>query len=89
MDPVIKKTEERLEWLSSDEETRRRYEMRENSRIELNSILHELNVAKDKGKNEGEIEVAKEMLRAGMSRETISSLTKLSLHEIDDLADKL
>ncbi|HEX7055676.1 MAG TPA: PD-(D/E)XK nuclease family transposase [Bacilli bacterium] len=39
MDPIIRKAEERLEWLSSDEETRRMYEFRENSRIERNSLM--------------------------------------------------
>lgn len=86
MDPMIKKTEERLEWLSSDEETRRRYEMRENSRIKLNSLLYE---EKKQGIAVGKIEVAKEMLLAGMSHEAISSLTKLSLKDIQHLADEL
>lgn len=104
LDPMIKKTEERLEWLSSDEETRRRYEMRENSRIELNSLLYEVEIAREEKKHakeegriegkiegiaEGKIEVAKEMLRAGMSHEAISSLTKLPLKDIQHLADEL
>jgi predicted transposase/invertase (TIGR01784 family) len=39
MDPVIGKAEERLEWLSSDEETIRLYEAREYSLIERNSLV--------------------------------------------------
>ncbi|WP_281287160.1 hypothetical protein [Paenibacillus hemerocallicola] len=39
MGPVIGKTEERLEWLSSDEETIRLYEAREHSLIERNSLI--------------------------------------------------
>lgn len=88
MDPVIKKTEERLEWLSSDAETLRRYDMRENSRIELNSIMYELTIAQEKGEREGKLAVAKELLLTGMSPEAISSVTKLSLQDVQNLVDE-
>ena len=41
MDEMIRKAEERLEYLSADEETIRLYEWRENARIEWNSWVNE------------------------------------------------
>jgi predicted transposase/invertase (TIGR01784 family) len=63
MDPVIKKAEDRLEWLSGDEETIRLYEAREFSKYERNSIISS---AKQTGREEGLQEGKKEGMKEGM-----------------------
>lgn len=82
MDPVIKKTEERLKWLSSDDETRRLYEYREHSRIERNSIF-------DDGRQEGELtallKVAENLMQRGASLEEILEITGLSEEQLQKL----
>lgn len=83
MDPVIKKAEERLEWLSSDEETLRLYEAREHSLIERNSLIAE---GKAQGRAEGKKEIAKQMLAKGLEPALIAELTGLSLDEIREMA---
>jgi predicted transposase/invertase (TIGR01784 family) len=84
MDPVIKKAEERLEWLSSDEETLRLYEAREFSRIERNSLISEAKAAgRAEGKAEGKAEIASQMLREGLEVSLIAKLTGLSLDKIE------
>ena len=63
MDPVIKKAEDRLEWLSGDEETIRLYEAREFSKYERNSIISS---AKQTGREEGMQEGLQEGLKEGL-----------------------
>jgi predicted transposase/invertase (TIGR01784 family) len=79
MDPIIKKAEERLEWLSSDEETLKLYEFRENSRIEKNSLIRS-------AKEEGKKEVAKNLLREGIDPLKVVEVTGLSIEEVRKLA---
>jgi hypothetical protein len=50
VDSVIRKAEERLEWLSSDEETIKLYKAREESLIEKMSLLDE---AEERGLKKG------------------------------------
>jgi predicted transposase/invertase (TIGR01784 family) len=78
MDPVIKKAEERLEWLSSDEETLRLYEAREFSRYERNSIIAD-------AKEEGRKEIARKLLALGVELQKIAEATGLSEEEIKKL----
>jgi predicted transposase/invertase (TIGR01784 family) len=86
MDPVIKKTEERLEWLSSDEETQRLYEAREHSIIERNSLISDGEAkGKFEGKIEGKTEVILNMLSKGLDIVLISELTGFSIEEIKRL----
>jgi len=82
MDPVIKKAEERLEWLSSDEETLRLYEAREFSRYERNSIIAD---AKEEGREEGRKEIARNLLALGVELQKIAEATGLSEEEIKKL----
>jgi predicted transposase/invertase (TIGR01784 family) len=79
MDPIIRRTEERLEWLSGDEDTIRLYEARENSRLERDSIIA---TATSKGKAEGVLQVAKNMLQEGFTPEQVSKITGISIAEI-------
>ncbi|GAA3402661.1 Rpn family recombination-promoting nuclease/putative transposase [Paenibacillus hodogayensis] len=83
MDPVIRKTEERLEWLSNDAETIRLYEAREHARIELNSMLADKEQQGiEKGIEKGKVEVALEMLRDGLELEVVARFTKLPIEEL-------
>jgi predicted transposase/invertase (TIGR01784 family) len=86
MDPIIKKTEERLQRLSSDEETLKLYEFRENSRIELNSLIRS---AKEEGREEGRIEskkeVAKNLLLEGMAPLKVAEVTGLPIEGVRKL----
>ncbi|MDF2663165.1 MAG: Rpn family recombination-promoting nuclease/putative transposase, partial [Paenibacillus sp.] len=87
MDPVIKKAEERLEWLSSDEETLRLYEAREHSLIERNSLIAEGKAqGRAEGRAEGKKEIAKQMLAKGLEPALIAELTGLPLDEIREMA---
>lgn len=78
MDPVIKKTEERLEWLSSDEETLKLYEFRENARIDYNSKIHS-------AKEETKKEIAKNLLLAGMDASEVAKHAQLPIEEVKKL----
>jgi predicted transposase/invertase (TIGR01784 family) len=104
MDPVIKKAEERLEWLSSDELSRQLYEARENSLIEYNSKMRdareegiELGIEQglvrgieqglEQGVERGRAEVAKNLLKNGMTLANISEVTGLTVEQVKQLAD--
>ena len=91
MDEMIRKAEERLEYLSSDEETIRLYEWREHARIEWNSWLND---AKRQGMEEGmeqgaqqrNNEIALALLRKGLDPALIAEVTGLEMDEILKLA---
>ncbi|WP_168118785.1 Rpn family recombination-promoting nuclease/putative transposase [Paenibacillus sp. HB172176] len=84
MDANIKKTEELLLRLSSDEETYRLYEAREHSLMERNSLIAD-GVAK--GIEKGKQEVIKNMLKEGVDVELIAKVTGLSIEEIRKTRD--
>jgi predicted transposase/invertase (TIGR01784 family) len=90
MDPVIGKAEERLEWLSSDEETIRLYEAREHSLIERNSLIADGEArGHEKGKAEAKAEVALTMIRKGADDALITEFTGMSSDEIAALRNRL
>ena len=74
-DPAIEKAEKVLEWLNSDEETRRLYELREKA---IHDEITRINGAKEEGKKE----VAKKMLLNNMDVDLITSLTGLTIADI-------
>ena len=78
MDPIIKKAEERLEWLSSDEETIKLYKAREDALIEKMSLIDE---AEERGKKS----VAINLINMGMTIFDIAKATGLSIQEIEKL----
>nr|WP_269205798.1 Rpn family recombination-promoting nuclease/putative transposase [Clostridium botulinum] len=98
MDKDIKKAEERLEYLSSDEKTIEIYKAREKS---LHERANMINGAKEEGRREGiqqgiqqgrnegiqqvAINTAKNLLMMGMDSETISKVTGLSIEEVKSL----
>jgi predicted transposase/invertase (TIGR01784 family) len=91
MDANIKKTEELLLRLSSDEETYRLYEAREHSLMERNSLIAD-GVAKgmeqgikkgiEKGIEKGKKEVIKNMLKEGLEVDLIAKVTGFSVEEV-------
>jgi predicted transposase/invertase (TIGR01784 family) len=81
MDPVIRKAEERLEWLSSDEETIKLYKAREEALIEKMSLINE---AEERGEHKKAIEIAKNLIEV-LDTETISLKTGLSIEEVEDI----
>ncbi|MDP4145906.1 MAG: Rpn family recombination-promoting nuclease/putative transposase, partial [Bacillota bacterium] len=89
MDPVIRKAEERLEWLSSDEETIKLYKAREEALIEKMSLIGE---AEERGLRKGEhnkaIEIAKNLIDV-LDAETISLKTGLSIEEVEEIKKNL
>ena len=87
MDSTIKSAEERLLRLSSDEETLRLYEAREEALIEYNSAMSAakrsgmkkgIEEGKLEGKAEGKLETAKNLLALGADVEMIEKATGLS-----------
>ena len=84
MELAIQKAENKLEHLSSDEETMRIYYAREKS---LHDQVNMINTAEQRGRNQLNVEIVKKMLLAGMDLEMIRSITELSLSEIQVLKD--
>ncbi|MGL5903795.1 MAG: hypothetical protein ACRCZO_14035 [Cetobacterium sp.] len=70
--------------ISSDEDEREKYRMREKARLDAASALA---TAELKGKAEGErlakLKIAKNALQNGMSSEIVSGITGLSVEEIE------
>ena len=79
MDPVIRKAEERLEWLSSDEETIKLYKAREEALIEKMSLIDE---AEERTKRE----IAKNLIDI-LDIETIATKTGLSIEDIKKIKE--
>jgi predicted transposase/invertase (TIGR01784 family) len=94
VDSVIRKAEERLEWLSSDEETIKLYKAREESLIEKMSLLDEaeergLKKGIEQGIEQGKIDMAKEMILDGENIEKIKKYSKLNEKDIEKLRREL
>lgn len=75
----IKKARKEVEYLTGDEETRRLAELREKWEMDYNSGMGH---AKEEGRKEEKIEIAKKMLKEKMSVEQISKITGLTKVEI-------
>ncbi len=91
MDPVIKKTEERLAQLNADDYTRELYEARENSRIEFNSKMHSsweegYENGIEQERERGKRETALKLLQIGIAVDQIRLVTGLTEDEIAKLA---
>ena len=86
-DRTIEKAEKVLDWLSSDEETRRLYELREKA---IHDEITRINGAKEEGRQEGrqqgkqeeKKEIAKNMLVNKIDIDLISMTTGLSRDEV-------
>ena len=84
LDTAIEKAEQKIEYLSSDEETMRIYYERERS---LHERANMISSAEERGKNDKAIEIAKNLLDI-LDDETISLKTGLSIEEVKVLRDK-
>ena len=88
MEPAIKKAEDKLEYLSSDEETMNIYWERERSLHErANMISSAEERGEERGFDKAMNEVAKSLLDI-LDNETIASKTGLSLEDIIELRNK-
>ena len=84
MDSAIKKEEQKIEYLSSDEEAMKIYWERERSLHERENMISS---AEAKGKNDKAIEIAKNLLDI-LDNETIAVKTGLTIEEVKTLRDK-
>lgn len=82
MDTAIYKANEKMEFLANDKEVLRLYHLREMAQIDYNSGMKK---AKDEGKTEEKIKVARNALKMNMSVDDISKLTGLSRQQIEDI----
>mgnify|MGYP001259587698 CR=1 FL=1 len=78
-DPAIAKADKVLDWLSSDEETVRLYELREKA---IHDEITRIKGAKEEGIKEGIREVAKNMLDNNMNIDLVHKITGLSMEEL-------
>ena len=69
MDAAINKANEKLTFLANDKEVLRLYHMREMAQIDYNSGIKK---AKDEGKIEGKIEIARNLLKMNMPHDQIA-----------------
>jgi len=85
-DPAIAKAEQVLDWLASDAETVRLYELREKN---IHDEITRTQGAKEEGLKEGKFkgkkEVAEKMLTKGVALELISEFTGLTLEDLKKL----
>lgn len=82
MDSAIKKANDRLSFLSIDKEFLHQVHLRE---IALSDYTTAINDAKDEGKIETQIVIAKNLIKIGLSDSQISEGTGLSTEEIESL----
>ena len=94
MEPAIKKAENKLAFLSSDEETMSIYYAREKSLHEQANLV---NSAEERGKEQGiqqgiqqeKFSIAKRLLMSGMSEELVSNMTELNLEQVKKMKIEL
>lgn len=82
MDTAIYKANEKMEFLANDKEVLRLYHLREMAQIDYNSGMKK---AKDEGRAEEKIKVARNLLEMNMSHDQIVKATGLTLEEIRKL----
>ena len=82
MDTAIYKANEKMEFLANDKEVLRLYHLREMAQIDYNSGMRK---AKDEGRTEEKMEVARNALRMNMPVDDIMKLTGLSRQQIEDI----
>ena len=78
MDTAIYKANEKMEFLANDKEVLRLYHLREMAQIDYNSGMKK---AKDEGRAEEKIKVARNLLEMNMSHDQIVKATGLTLEE--------
>lgn len=78
----VKKAVEELDEMSMDKAERERYEAILKAEFNYNTSMYNM---KEEGKKEEKIEIAKELLKLGMTIEDIQKVTKLTIEEIKKL----
>jgi predicted transposase/invertase (TIGR01784 family) len=86
MDSAIKRAEQKLEYLSSDEETLALYRAREDSAHERANLIY---TGRMEGIEEGKIQIAKNMLAENTPLDYIAKVTGLSMDVIKALQAKI
>lgn len=81
MDKTIKKANERLNFLAQDKDFLHQVHLRE---IALSDYTTVINDAKDEGILKGKLEVAENLLKEGMSLESISKVTGIAIDTIKE-----
>lgn len=82
MEPAIEKAENKLQYLSSDEDTMRLYLDRERS---LHERANMVNSAEERGGNRKAIEIARNLINMNIPLESIIAATGLTMEEINKL----
>ena len=82
MDTAIYKANEKMEFLANDKEVLRLYHLREMAQIDYDSGMKK---AKDEGRTERSIEIARNALKMNMPVDDIMKLTGLSRQQIEDI----
>jgi predicted transposase/invertase (TIGR01784 family) len=82
MDMAIRKAEEKMARVTRDKEALRAYQMRE---MALSDLTSGLNHAREEGRQEKAIEVARNLKKIGVSVEQIALGTGLSIEEIEQI----
>ena len=78
----VKKAVEELDEMSMDKAERERFEAILKAEFNYNTSMYNM---KEEGKKEEKIEIAKELLKLGMTIEDIQKVTKLTIEEIKKL----
>ena len=86
METAIKKADEKISYLASDDDAMRVYEMREKAMFDYTSGMSN---AKLEGKLEGKIELAENALHEGISIGVIAKITGLDESTINHLKAEL
>ncbi|MGZ7442020.1 hypothetical protein [Paenibacillus sp. TH7-28] len=85
MDQLVKRADQKLSFLSADEEVRRMAELREKGIAD--QIARE-ELAEERGRTLGKVETAKNLLKIGLPIEQISAVTGLPINELVKLLDQ-
>lgn len=81
-EPAIEKAEKVLEYLGTNKEIIRYYDLREK---QIHDEITRITGAKEEGEIEGKIKIAKKMHSSGMDIETISNFTEISIDELKEI----
>lgn len=82
MDTAICKANEKMEFLANDKEVLRLYHLREMAQFDYNSGMKK---ARDEGRDERNLEIARNMKADGEPMEKIMRYTGLTKEEIENL----
>ncbi len=85
MDPAIREALQAVNTYMSDPQKRREYELREKA---IRDHFSSLNSAREEGRLEGKLEVARAMLNQGLPVETVAQCTAIPIQELTKLLEQ-